>query len=383
MSRRSRWLAPVLAAMGLAFAAPAEAQRKKPDPAHTVIDDAGLFSEAARQKANNEIVAIKRRFHKDLLIETVARIERGGEAVQFQDRAEKRKFFQQLANQKSNSHRIEGIYVLISRKPPYVQAVAGEATQKEGLFTKQNADALAEIFVKELGKDHDKALLDAVAFVRRTFNTNSGAGAAVPGLPGRRPPVGDGEVPQPAIPPWVGYVCVGFVVLLVLWVIVGVIRGIAGGPRPGYGGAGYGGPGGYYGGGGGGGFFSSMLGGMFGAAAGMWMYNHFFGGGTPVAGAGAPPMAGGGGDTGPSDVGGDYTGGGGDWSDDAAQDGGGGDQGDGGGDWSGGDTGGGDTGGGDWGGGDVGGGGGDVGGGGGDWGGGGGDFGGGGGGGDW
>src|SRR5207248_4029772 len=101
---------------------------------------------------------------------------------------------------------------------------------------------------------------------------------------------------------WVGWVCHAVVGLLVVWLIIGIIRGVSNRGAPGYG---YGGGGGGYGGGGGGGggFCSSLLGGMFGAAAGMWMYSHFFGGSTPTAhggdsGAGAAGGGAAGGDYG-------------------------------------------------------------------------------------
>lgn len=152
------------------------------------------------------------------------------------------------------------------------------------------------------------------------------------------------------------WVCVGLVVLLGVWLVIGLIRAFTGG---GHGGGGYGpGGGGYGGGGGGGGFFPSLLGGLFGAAAGMYMYDSFFGG--HHAASAGDAMGAGGYDNGPMDTGaGDF---------DAGAEAGGGDFGDAGGDVGGGDfgdAGGGDFGGGDFGGGDFGGGGGDFGGG--DW----------------
>ncbi|MFQ3650773.1 MAG: hypothetical protein SNJ75_10600, partial [Gemmataceae bacterium] len=123
------------------------------------------------------------------------------------------------------------------------------------------------------------------------------------------------------LPAWTSWLCIGLMVLMGLWLVVGLIRafsgvgGQAGAAQPG----------------GGGGFLSSLLGGLVGAAAGMYLYNSFFGSGTssvfgssptgdPNAGADNSPQAdGGGGDWGGDAGGGDWGGdaGGGDWGGDA------------------------------------------------------------------
>jgi hypothetical protein len=390
-----RWFTALgLALAGwLALAAPAAAQKNKPVPLNGVDDKAGLFSDQAISKARNEIQEIKRRTRKDLVIQT------------FPNPPERYKgqrpeaFMSSWAKRNFDDLGVDGVYVLICKSPPYVQVAVGTVTSKTGAFTAAERDELAKLILSRLdevpkirkaaGPDADKkavekkmqeardqALLAAVTYVRENMVragqvAGQQGGKGAPG--GGRAPEGRQEEDRPGgIPGWVGWVCVGLVVLLVVWLVIGIIRGLTNRGAPGSGGPGYAGGGGGYGGGGGGGggFFSSLLGGMFGAAAGMWMYSHFFGGSTPHAGA-APPPAAGGGDDYQSDVGAGSTTSGGEYGGDDGGGGGGG----GGGDWGGGDAGGG-GGGGDWGG-DAGGGGG------GDWGGGGGDWGGGGGGGDW
>jgi uncharacterized protein len=344
-------------------------QRKAADPPRRVQDDAGLFSEAAVRKANERIAEIKRRYHKDLLIETVERVTRDGKTVTFKDNAEKHRFFVDLAARKVENARVNGVYVLISEDPKYVQVVEGQVTRERGLFTEKDRDELAKKVIAGLNSGNkDRALENATAFVGRTFEEHKDRAGAVAaaGRSGDRAPAGADR--ESGLPWWVGWVCIGVVVLAVIWVVFALIRAFSGGGAA----AGPGGAPAYgYGGGGGGGFFPSLLGGLFGAAAGMWMYNHFFGGGTPAAygGGAADPGAQGMGGADQTDVGGDYAGGGGgggDWGTDQAAGGGGTEwQDPGAGDFGGGDLGGG----GDWGGGggDFGGGGGDFGGGGGDW----------------
>jgi hypothetical protein len=397
----TRWLTAVglVLAGWLVAAQPAAAQAtKRPVPLGGVKDSAGLFSEQAVSKARDEIQQIKRNTGKDFVVQT---FPEAPERYVFEknDKRQVKRESERWAQDEFDKNRVDGVYVLICRKPTILWVELGRNTQRQGEFTIAERDELAQLMLRKFtesskAKDdpkkaqelRDQALLEAVAYVRQNMTRAPGAAAAPPANPGGRRAA---PVHEEGMPGWVGWVCLAVVVLLVIWLIMGIIRAFSNRGAPGYG---YGGGGGGYGGGGGGGgFFSSLLGGMFGAAAGMWMYNHFFGGGGSAASAAPPPA--GGADNYQSDVGAGSTGTGGDWGADND----GGDAGGGGGDWGGGgDAGGGGGGGGDWGGGGGGGGGdwgGGGGGGGGDWGGGGGggdwggggggDFGGGGGGGDW
>jgi uncharacterized protein len=398
MVRITRWLTPLGLVLAAWLAAPPPAIAQKAGPPRTVRDRAGLFSPNAIERANEQIAEIKRLFSKDLAIETVNQVNRP-DSVDPKNAEQVNKFFTKLAEERFEDQRISGILIFLVDIPKTdihkLRIVVGKRTREGGLFTKNDRTDLEKLMVAKLkeGKK-DEALTGATSFVLNRMRENAPTAVKDRGRQGAAAPVAGGQrrnqaatTTESGIPGWVGWVCLGVVVLLVVWLIVGIIRGLSNRGAPGYG---YGGGGGGYGGGGGGGggFFSSLLGGMFGAAAGMWMYSHFFGGSTPTShagdfGAGAGGAAG--------DVGGGYGDdagqvgdvGGGDYGNDAG--GGGGDVG--GGDWGGGGGGGGGDfggGGGDWGGG---GGGGDFGGGGGDWGGGGGgggDWGGGGGGGgDW
>ena len=64
----TRWvLVPAIMVGWLSFSGTARAQaNKRSGPARTVEDDGDFFSEKAKQKANEEIAQIKRKFDKDL-----------------------------------------------------------------------------------------------------------------------------------------------------------------------------------------------------------------------------------------------------------------------------------------------------------------------------
>jgi uncharacterized protein len=367
---------------GVALAQPSKTAR-------TVQDDLGLFSAEAKSKANAEIARIKREFHKDLMIETTPPPKQPKD-LDVNDTAAVDKFIDTWVKEKFKNEQIDGVHVLFIEKNKLhkLRIAVGPKTIEKGVFTIENRKELEHRTIEKMkAGDKDGALLAATSYVGETMqhNSRSAPRAAAPAdVPQEQVQHGGQRAEASPIFRWI---LIGLGVLLVIWIVSAVIRGLSHmGSGGGYGGGGYG-PG--YGGGGGGGFLNGFLGGMFGAAAGMWAYNHFFGGGTPAAQAGGGGFAGGstaeatdvgagepsvgGGDYGDVDKGAieapDEGGGGGDWGG-GGGDAGGGDAG-GGGDWGGG------GGGGDWGGGGGGGGGGDWGGGGGDWGGGGG------GGGDW
>lgn len=354
-------------------AAPAWGQTRTDAP-RTVIDDISFFSASAKDQANRVIADVKREFNKDVVVEATHAPARPKD-VNKDDKAAVDRFFDQWAQKRYSELAIRGVYLVIVDNPPKIRYEVGRDSQDKHFFTHADGEELVRRLKEKLNaKDHDAALLTSVNFVHNRMKENHPAVSTSPARSGggaAAPVRVEQHRPQPTGWSWSPIISI-VLIILVVWVIFAIIRGLFG-AMSGGGGGGYGGgygPG--YGGGGGGGFFSHFLGGMFGAAAGMWMYNHWFGGGGSSAWAGDGGGGGGysgdpnAGDATASGGGGDYDagggGGGGDWG---GGDAGGGGGGGGGGDWGGGgDAGGG--GGGDWGGG-----------GGGDWGGGGG------GGGDW
>jgi uncharacterized protein len=263
-----------------------------------VKDDAHFFSAGAVDKADQVIQEIKDRYHKDLLIETVKTApDERADKVKHMDRSERERFFADWARERARREGINGVYVLICKDPGHVQVEVGNET-KQKAFTTEDRDQLRDLFVRAFkANEHDKGLLDGVAYVRDTMKENlrerggAYAGGPVIGVP----PGGGGGL---HLGSWVlGLLCLGVVGLLI---VVALIRWL-GRAGPGYGSGGYGPGGGYAGpapgyggyGGGGGGFLSSLFGGLFGAAAGNWVYDRFFRGSSSNYGdggwnAGAP-----------------------------------------------------------------------------------------------
>ncbi|MCS6850135.1 MAG: TPM domain-containing protein [Gemmataceae bacterium] len=319
-----------------------------------VKDDANFFSRQAVDQANSIIADIKRRYKEDLAIETYPAVPDDRRADL--ERGDRNAFFHEWARSRARALQVTGVYVLICRQPSHLQVEVGNHTQQRA-FTLRDRDELVRLMLDRFRrKEYDQGLLQAATFVRDTLARNLGPGRHTAATPGQA--IGGAAAEQDGTAPgaggwdWLGglggLICVALAIAGLVWVIIAIIRAIAGA------GGGYparatnGGP--PYA-GGGGGFWSSLLGGLFGAAAGNWMYDHFFRSGPSSSGSdwGASNAYAAGGDEGlppPQDT--DYSGAGGDFgsgADSSSDSFGGGDLG--GGDF-GGDLGGGDFGGGDF-----------------------------------
>jgi hypothetical protein len=390
MLRNTRWaLLPAIVVAGLICAGPAMAQLR---------DEADLLKNPG--KLSQTIKEIERQFGKTILIETsssapavdAARVK----AMQKdKDTDGVKRYFADLAKANAKRNRVDGLYILINKSPRVLEIVAN--TKTDALFPEEKRRELRQKITSEFKeKKYDEGILLGLAYIRDQFSrTMPGKTATAPVNPVAKHVPDVAKTPEGTVN-WVGIICVGLVVLVVIWLVIGLIRAMTaprgGGYAGGGGGYGGGGPGYAGGGGGGGGFMTGLMGGLFGAVAGNWLYHNMLGGGGHSFGSqasAADPSA-----NPPTGGGDDYTATGGTWDEDGNAAGG--DKADAGGGWDDGDKGGGGGdagGGGDWGGGDAGDAGGGGGGGGGDWGGGGGggdwggggggDFGGGGGGGDW
>jgi outer membrane protein assembly factor BamB len=153
----------------LDVAAPTE-EKKAKDQARTINDEAALFSEAARQKANAAIAEIKKRYHKDLFIETLKSAP-GADKADLSTAEAKQRFYSALAGRRATQAGIDGIYVLITTQPKRVQALSGKETIRQGLFTAENANALAQKIIAQLKADEfDEALLQGVAYVSEVLS---------------------------------------------------------------------------------------------------------------------------------------------------------------------------------------------------------------------
>lgn len=236
-----------------------------------VIDTAGFFSASAVESANNKLRETYKRTQKELVIETIESI--GSQKIDT------------VAMEKAKSRKVNGVYVLISKKESRISVLVGNKTSN--IFTSTNKDALREKFVSEFkSKSFDQGLNNGVDY----FNS-----IIIPNAPVKSntvtPPVINNNTTTTVVPPkqpvqqetkksgfpWLSIILViliGFIIFRVVMYFIGRSSGsnnMSGGMGSGYGQNNYGG------GGGGMGFFGSMMAGVVGAVAGNWIYDKLTG----------------------------------------------------------------------------------------------------------
>jgi len=271
-----------------------------------IRDNGAFFSARAKTEALSGIDDIGKRFRKDLVYETYSAIPQDlKQGVDLADKAAMGRFYEEWALKQAKQQRVNGIYILLVKEPPHLQILVGNDTQKRA-FSLKDRDELRSLMLPKLhNKQYDEALLESVRFVSATLLAHAPTR-------GRTPVVGHrSEAPSSSNNWLIKALLIGGAV----WLVLRIVRAVAGGGGNG---------GGYSGtamtpgvGGGGGGFMSNMLGGMFGAAAGMWIYDQFSGRSSSWGGGdtGYGGDNGGNGDTGYSGQDTDYSGSGGDYGD--------------------------------------------------------------------
>jgi uncharacterized membrane protein YgcG len=206
-----------------------------------VKDGAGFFSATAIEKANREIGEIDRRFHRDLMIETFPSVPADKvEQVKQMDAKARTQFYHTWSLERARKEEVNGIYVLITKVPPHIQALVGNETQRRAFtLTDRNrlADGLTAAFKR---KDYDGGLLEAVGLVQKTMAENLGA-KTKPG----------GIIPAPLAHPeinrnaplggaggmsWMIWL---IVIVIGVWILMALLRGIGRAIGGGGGGMGY------------------------------------------------------------------------------------------------------------------------------------------------
>src|SRR5262249_40951737 len=134
-------------------------------PALPIKDEAGFFSDAALNKANAAVRDIRRRFARDVLIETFNEVppERA-QGVDLQNPASRRKLFAAWAEDRQKSAKLDAISVLVCKNPMSLQVAVGPKTSAK--FSNADRDKLAGILIgKFKAKEYDAGLMEGLASI--------------------------------------------------------------------------------------------------------------------------------------------------------------------------------------------------------------------------
>lgn len=138
-----------------------------------VEDRAQYFAQNAIDKANAEILAIKKESSKDLIIETFETVPAEKKANYDPNDAKKKEaFFVAWASERAQAGDIQGIYILLCKSEHRVQIHVDPETLKKD-FTSGNVSQLrGELLAKFKRKEFDEGLLSAVKYVHQTLQAN-------------------------------------------------------------------------------------------------------------------------------------------------------------------------------------------------------------------
>lgn len=128
-----------------------------PGPLRTVKDEAKVFGPDAVEEVNATIAKIKKQHGKDLLIETVAEGPEKEKAPQW-------------ARERYEKEGIDGVYIVIAKKPGYYRIVVGDKTLMKW-FKQADVAELEKILSSKQGGD--KKIAQAAVFVLETMNKAS------------------------------------------------------------------------------------------------------------------------------------------------------------------------------------------------------------------
>ena len=141
-------------------------------PALPIQDDGGFFSAAALEKGIAAIRDIRRRFHKDVLIETFPQLPADmAKGVDLNDKAARRKFFAAWAEGRQKAAGLDAISVLVCKAPMSLQVAVGPLSSAK--FPAADRDKLVQRLVSRFSdKNYDGGLADALSFISETLDKN-------------------------------------------------------------------------------------------------------------------------------------------------------------------------------------------------------------------
>ena len=215
-----------------------------------IEDGATLFSPKAVAAANKKLADVKQSTGKEILIITTNDL--GGKRIS------------EYARNTAMSRKLNGMVIVISTQPRMLEIVPGRKTGI--IFNRDKVQKTLDILKKDLRKNPDGALADAVQLIYDTFRDANSA-LVVPDSHTVQQPAAQRQ--ESSSGGWLKWVIIIGVVLLIVRLISYFMSRNA---NPGAAGATPGTPGTF----GGGGFFPSLMGGIFGAMAGHWIYDKFF-----------------------------------------------------------------------------------------------------------
>ena len=131
-------------------------------PPRTIHDEGQFFSTQAKEQADEKIAKLKREHNRDLVIETLKKINIP-ESVQAKGPDAINKFVTDFAARQFNREEVDGVYILISKEPAKFRVHVGKNTVQR-LFTYSDEKKLEKILEDGLRRGEDEEFRQGSVF---------------------------------------------------------------------------------------------------------------------------------------------------------------------------------------------------------------------------
>jgi uncharacterized membrane protein YgcG len=136
-----------------------------------IKDDGKFFKSETLEKANKKIREIYEKYKKDVVIETIPSLTDEQEKKLKEEGREK--FFARFALDRAKALGVNGIYILLFKKPTHLQVHMDPGTQKKA-FTAANRRALIDKIVANFKEEKfDEGLLAGLDVIESTLRVST------------------------------------------------------------------------------------------------------------------------------------------------------------------------------------------------------------------
>jgi hypothetical protein len=136
-------------------------------PAPQVQDPARFFTPETIKKANAAMADIKKRYKKDVFVESIKEIPADWKGKY--DPEKKKAFFEKLVDARARAKKLDGVYILVCKRPNWTHFGADRVTEKKA-FPAAMQKRLIAVVNEKFGKgEYDTGLLELLALIESAF----------------------------------------------------------------------------------------------------------------------------------------------------------------------------------------------------------------------
>jgi uncharacterized membrane protein YgcG len=130
-----------------------------------VKDDGKFFNPASLEAANKKVRAIYEKYHKDVVIETLESLT--AEQEKELEKEGKAKFFAKLADTRIKALGVNGVYILVTKKPHRVQVETDPDTRKTAFSNEDRNEVVKRIIARFKEDDFNGGLNAALEYIEK------------------------------------------------------------------------------------------------------------------------------------------------------------------------------------------------------------------------